>query len=61
MPLNELKGLGRARLETLEKAGIRTMADLLLTLPLRYQDTSTITPLEKAAPGAEICVSYQFS
>ena len=57
MALSELKGLGKARLETLEKAGIRTMADLLLTLPVRYQDTSTITPLSEIAPGGEVCVS----
>lgn len=57
MALSELKGLGKARLEALHQAGIHTMADLLLTLPARYQDTSTLTPLEKAAPGMEICVS----
>ena len=57
MPLSELKGLGKARLETLEKAGIYTMADLLLTLPVRYQDTSTITPLAEISPGMEVCVS----
>lgn len=57
MALSELKGLGKARLEALDKAGIHSMADLLLTLPQRYQDTSSVTPLEKAAPGMEICVS----
>ena len=46
--LRELKGLGKARLDTLQKAGIETMADLLLTLPIRYQDTSTVTPLGRA-------------
>jgi ATP-dependent DNA helicase RecG len=55
--LEELKGIGKARLETMRAAGIRTLADLLLTLPVRYQDTSTVTPLSQAAPGMEICVS----
>ena len=55
--LSELKGLGKARLDTLEKAGIHTLADLLLTLPVRYQDTSAITPLGEITPGMEICVS----
>ena len=55
--LEELKGVGKTRLETLAKAGIRTLTDLLLTLPVRYQDTSTVTPLSEAAPGMEICVS----
>lgn len=56
MALTELKGLGKARLESLHQAGIFTMADLLLTLPARYQDTTVITPLKDAVPGAEICV-----
>ena len=55
--LEELKGIGKARLETLKTAGIRTLTDLLLTLPVRYQDTSTVTPLAEAAPGMELCVS----
>ena len=57
MELKELKGLGKARLETLNKAGIATLSDLLLTLPVRYQDTSTTTPLGEIAPGMEVCVS----
>ncbi len=56
MDLSALKGLGKARLEALEKAGVRTMTDLLLTLPIRYQDTETLTPLSDAVPGKEICV-----
>ena len=35
MALAELKGIGKARLDTLEAAGIHTMADLLLSLPVR--------------------------
>lgn len=55
--LNELKGLGKTRIETLNKAGIRTMADLLLTLPVRYQDTSSLTEIKDIVPGSEVCVS----
>ena len=47
MALSELKGLGKARLEALDKAGIHSMADLLLTLPQRYQDTSAVTRWQK--------------
>ncbi len=57
MDLLNLKGLGKTRLETLNNAGIRSMADLLLNLPVRYQDASVITPLSEAAPGMEVCVS----
>ena len=57
MELSELKGIGKARLETLRGAGIQTLTDLLLTLPVRYQDTSTITPLSQVSPGMEACVA----
>ena len=57
MALEDLRGLGKARLETLKKAGIRTVADLLLTLPVRYQDTSVVTPIGEAAMGGEACLS----
>ncbi len=57
MELSELKGLGKARLDTLNKAGIVSMADLLLNLPVRYQDTSVTTPIAEVAPGMETCVS----
>ena len=57
MELKDLKGLGKTRLETLNKAGIVTLTDLLLTLPVRYQDTSVTTPLGEIAPGMEVCVS----
>ena len=56
MALTELKGLGKARLEALNQAGIFTVADLLLSLPSRYQDTTTITPIGEAAPGMEACL-----
>ena len=51
MELKELEGLGKARLETLNRAGIMTLTDLLLTLPVRYQDTSVTAPLGEIAPG----------
>lgn len=57
LALSELKGLGTARLKTLNQAGIHTMADLLQTLPVRYQDTSILTPIGEIVPGMEVCVS----
>ncbi len=57
MELSELKGIGKVRLDTLRDAGILTLTDLLLTLPIRYQDTSVITPLSGLAPGNEVCVA----
>lgn len=57
MPLSELKGLGKARLEKLNQAGVFSMADLLLTLPSRYQDTSVLMPIKEVQPGSEVCVA----
>ena len=37
-PLRFLKGVGPGRAEKLAGAGLRTVEDLLLTVPLRYED-----------------------
>lgn len=57
MQLQELKGLGKARLESLRQAGIHTLQDLLLTLPSGYQDTLNQTPIAQLAPGESCCVA----
>ena len=51
MRLEDIKGLGKARLEALHKAGIRSVADLLLTLPSSYQNTLKSTPIASLCPG----------
>ena len=56
MRLEDIKGLGKARLEALHKAGIRSVADLLLTLPSSYQNTLKSTPIASLAPGETACV-----
>lgn len=40
-----LKGIGASRQQTLSRLGIETLWDLLLHLPFRYEDRSTITPI----------------
>ena len=57
MELKDLKGLGKARLEALNKAGIQSLTDLLMTLPHAYRDTSVITPLSDIKEGVPCCVS----
>ena len=57
MELKDLKGLGKVRLEALNKAGILTLTDLLMTLPRGYRDTSVITPLSEIKEGEPCCVS----
>ena len=57
MDLHDLKGLGKARLAALNKAGIFTLTDLLMTLPHSYRDTSVITPLSNIQEGVPCCVN----
>ncbi|MCX7896419.1 MAG: ATP-dependent DNA helicase RecG [Rhodocyclaceae bacterium] len=46
-----LAGLAPAKRERLEALGIRRESDLLLHLPLRYEDETRITPIAAAVPG----------
>ncbi|MEZ5331407.1 MAG: ATP-dependent DNA helicase RecG [Thermoanaerobaculia bacterium] len=41
-PLQGLRGIGPARARSLAEAGYRTVSDLLLHLPLRYEDRSRV-------------------
>ena len=56
MRLDELRGVGKSRLEALEKAGICDVADLLLTLPSSYRDTSRTVDICDAPAGESVCV-----
>ncbi len=44
MELTELAGIGPVRAETLRAMGIFSLRDLLYTLPLRYEDHTTVSP-----------------
>ena len=44
MELTELAGIGPVRAETLRAMGIFSLRDLLYTLPVRYEDHSTLSP-----------------
>ena len=46
-----LKGVGPPRAGALEEKGIRTVDDLLLYAPFRYEDRSNVKPIAKLAPG----------
>ncbi len=43
----------------LEKLGIRSRFDLVLHLPMRYEDETVLTPLHAAAPGVPVQVEAQ--
>ncbi len=59
MELGDLRGVGKSRLELLEKAGICDIADLLETLPSSYRDTSRTVAAADVRPGEEACVEVE--
>jgi ATP-dependent DNA helicase RecG len=55
-PVTYLKGVGPARATSLAKLGITLAGDLLRHVPHRYEDATTVTPIEQAAVGADVTV-----
>ncbi len=53
--LCDLSGVGKARLKTLNEAGIFSIKDLLTTYPIKYQDTTNVTPLCNLKEGNFVC------
>lgn len=53
-PLTALKGVGSKQFEKLQKLGLFVVQDLLLHLPLRYQDKTQLMSLDHALVGGEI-------
>ena len=53
MPVNYLKGVGPHRAEALRRLGIITARDLILHIPHRYEDASTITPIASLETGMD--------
>ena len=51
MELTELSGIGPVRAETLRAMGIYSLRDLLYTLPVRYEDHSTVSPCATREEG----------
>lgn len=55
-PAATLKGVGPAIAQKLEKLGIRNVFDLLLHLPLRYEDRTRVIPIGGLQPGDQAVV-----
>jgi ATP-dependent DNA helicase RecG len=51
-----VKGIGPRRAEALEGAGLRTVEDLLLHLPFRYEDRSAFLPIAALQAGVRATV-----
>jgi ATP-dependent DNA helicase RecG len=54
--VRRLPGVGDRRAEALERLGVRTVGDLLLHLPARYEDRRTLTPVGALRAGAPATV-----
>lgn len=55
-PVTRLTGVGPALAGRLERLGVRNVQDLLLLLPLRYEDRTRVIPIAAARPGQRVAV-----
>ena len=55
-PVTYLKGVGPRRAELLARLGITTAGDLLMHVPRRYEDATTVLPVVRAQPGQDVTV-----
>ncbi|MFO7640290.1 MAG: ATP-dependent DNA helicase RecG [Candidatus Competibacteraceae bacterium] len=60
-PLTALKGVGPKLAERLRRLGLRTVEDVLLHLPLRYQDRTRVTPISQLRPGEEAQIEAEIT
>ncbi len=56
-PVQFVKGVGPQRAQALEKAGVRTAEDLLLHLPMRYEDRRSFARIADLRAGMRVSVS----
>jgi ATP-dependent DNA helicase RecG len=55
-PVQTLKGIGPSRAAALAREGIASVGDLLLHVPMRYEDRRRITAVAALVPGQTACV-----
>src|SRR5512143_912102 len=60
-PVQFVKGVGPRRAEALAKLGVRTAEDLLLHLPLRYEDRSSFVRVAELRPGQRVSVAGEIA
>ncbi len=56
-PVQYVKGVGPQRADALAKVGVRTAEDLLLHLPMRYEDRSAFARIGELRPGMRVSVA----
>ncbi len=60
-PVQYVKGVGPLRAEALAQAGVRTAEDLLLHLPMRYEDRRSFARVADLRPGMRVSVSGEIA
>ena len=60
-PVQFVKGVGPRRAEALAKLGVRTAEDLLLHLPMRYEDRRSFARVADLRPGVRISVAGEIA
>jgi ATP-dependent DNA helicase RecG len=58
-PIQFLRGVGPRRAADFERVGLRTVEDLLLRFPRRYEDRAAIQPISSLRPGQVATVAGQ--
>jgi ATP-dependent DNA helicase RecG len=56
-----VKGVGPQRAEALARVGVRTAEDLLLHLPMRYEDRSSFVRIADLRPGMRVSVAGEIA
>jgi ATP-dependent DNA helicase RecG len=56
LPIAELRGVGPKRAVLLAQKGLNTVLDLFLFIPIRYEDRTRVTPINKAEEGNPVLV-----
>ncbi len=51
--VSTLSGVGPKKAQRLERLGLRTLADMLFHLPLRYEDRTRVTPIDQLVHGID--------
>ena len=60
-PVQFVKGIGPQKAEALAKVGVRTAEDLLLHLPMRYEDRRSFARVADLRPGMRVSVSGEIA
>src|SRR5260221_10394580 len=60
-PVQYAKGVGPQRAAALEKVGIRSAEDLLLHLPIRYEDRRSFARVADLRPGMRVSVAGEIA